>query len=168
MKKLITSIAICITALTLNAQTETPTTNSKHAIGIAAGFTTGYGLAYRYQGNKFGTQFTFAPYKSAEESHLSLGVTFLYKLVSFEKVELFLYQGNHYSSTTNKNQTYDFVNSTQLLAGTTTRYFNNGLGFDIELSLNKHAGLHFMAGYAGYNNFKEINVTGETALFFKF
>ena len=96
MKKIITSLAICLIGLSNHAQTETLPTKSKYAIGIAAGFTTGYGLAYRYQSNKFGTQITFTPYKDSEKSHVSLGVTFLYKLISFEKVELFIYQGNHY------------------------------------------------------------------------
>lgn len=166
MKKIITSLAICLIGLSNHAQTETLPTKSKYAIGIAAGFTTGYGLAYRYQSNKFGTQITFAPYKDSEKSHVSLGVTFLYKLISFEKVELFIYQGNHYSST--RNQTA-YVYATSYDDNTNPqKYFNNGLGLDFEIAINKHAGFHIMAGYAGYKNFRTINITGETALFYKF
>ena len=32
----------------------------------------------------------------------------------------------------------------------------------------KRIGLNLMAGYAFYNNFKQLNVTGEAALYYKF
>jgi len=166
MKKIITSLAICLIGLSNHAQTENSPSKSKYAVGIAAGFTTGYGLAYRYQSNKFGTQITFAPYKDSEKSHVSLGVTFLYKLMSFEKAELFIYQGNHYSST--RNQTvYDYATSYDDDKNP-QKYFNNGLGLDFEIAINKQVGFHIMGGYAGFKNFRAINITGETALFFKF
>ena len=39
---------------------------TKHAIGIGVGFTTGYGLSYRYFPTIFGFQVNFAPYKTKE------------------------------------------------------------------------------------------------------
>ena len=169
MKKIITSLAICLIVLSNHAQTENSPSKSKYAVGIAAGFTTGYGLSYRYQSTKFGTQITFAPYKNPDKFSLDLGLTFLYKLASYENVELFLYQGNHFSRTTNY-ATYNDVSIFDVFNSNTNpqKYFNNGLGLDIEIALNKHAGFHIMAGYAGYKNFRSINITGETALFFKF
>ena len=169
MKKIITSLAICLIGLSNHAQTENSPSKSKYAVGIAAGFTTGYGLSYRYQSTKFGTQITFAPYKNPDKFSLDLGLTFLLKLASYENVELFLYQGNHFSRTTNyttsnDDSTFDIFNSNT----NPQQYFNNGLGLDFEIALNKHAGFHIMAGYAGYKNFRTINITGETALFYKF
>jgi hypothetical protein len=167
MKKIVMTVAICLSILTGKAQTETKPVVNKHAVGVAAGVTTGYGLAYRYQATKFGTQVTFAPYKNSYESHISLGVTFLYKMASFEKAQLFLYQGNHFSSTRSSFGSYNSYSGAYQESGSKTQFVNNGLGLDIEFLLNQHLGFHIMAGYAGYQNFKEIGMTGETALFIK-
>jgi hypothetical protein len=55
--------------------------NYENALGVAAGWTTGYGLSYRFQPNKFGVQITFSPYKDSQTTQYSAGLTFLYKLI---------------------------------------------------------------------------------------
>jgi hypothetical protein len=138
----------------------------KHALGAGAGFTTGYGLSYRYTPSKFGVQVNFAPYKSESIVRFSTGITFLYNLLTTENTVLYLYQANHYYTYSNSaaynsnNNLYDKKEE--------EAYFNNGLGFGFEILIVKNIGLNLMTGYALYQNAKNYNVTGETALYFKF
>ncbi len=139
----------------VQAQNET---DYKHAFGVAAGFTTGYGLSYRFTPNKFGIQATFAPYVDNEREMFSIGITFLYIIVKAENLNLFLYQGNQYFYNKKKLTTPIEVNE----------YFNNGIGIGLEFTFQKRFGFNIMGGYAGYEDFNKINFTGETALFFRF
>jgi hypothetical protein len=138
-------------------------TKFKHALGFGAGFTTGYGLSYRFMPNKFGVQTNFAPYKDNYETWLSFGITFLYKLIETKNTNLFLYQGNHYFY--HKEQYFDYYNNSP---DQVDKYFNNGLGIGIEFITLKRLSFNLMGGYAGYRNFKQISFTGETGLYFRF
>ena len=65
---------------------------SKHALGLAAGFTTGYGLSYQYTPiEKLTFQLAFAPYKDDTETQISTGLTFIYRVKQSEKLNFFLY-----------------------------------------------------------------------------
>ncbi|MFZ4400235.1 MAG: hypothetical protein ACOYO1_09390 [Bacteroidales bacterium] len=130
----------------------------KHGLGVAAGFTTGYGLSYRYIPKKFGGQLTFAPYMDKNRAMYSIGLTFLYRLVENESINLFLYQGNQYYYNKDKTTNPEDVN----------KYWNNGIGIGVEFIFQKRFSFNVMGGYAGYENFNSINFTAETALFFKF
>ncbi|MDD4031975.1 MAG: hypothetical protein PHG29_06510 [Prolixibacteraceae bacterium] len=131
-----------------------------HSLGVAAGETTGYGISYRYWPEKFGVQGTFSPYSDEWGSNYSVGVSLLYKIVQTEKVNFFLYQGNHYLYTREKydNNDYEIVNN----------HFNNGIGFGVEFIILKRVSLNLMGGYAGFENFRRIGFTGETGLYFMF
>ncbi len=50
----------------------------------------------------------------------------------------------------------------------TENYFNVGVGIGIEVTLAKRVGLNLMTGYAAYDNFNKLNITGEAALYYKF
>lgn len=156
-------------SLSISTGQDSVSTKFKYGIGGGAGFTTGYGLSFRYLPKRFGAQVNFAPFKSKETERYSVGVTFLYTLIENKISNLFLYQGNHYYFNSYTNYLYDptnpFVNTPTRV---TEDYMNNGLGFGIELTIAKRIGFNLMAGYAFYNTFKELNVTGETALFYKF
>lgn len=133
-----------------------------HSIGVGAGLTTGIGLLYRYYPGKFGIQTAFAPiYIDKKEAYLSLGFTFLYRLVQAEKVNFFLYEGNHFMYTNTDSEVF-FENDNN----TSSLLINNGLGMGVEVLWQKRVGFNFMAGYAIYNNFSSINITGEIGLFF--
>jgi hypothetical protein len=127
-----------------------------HALGVAAGFTTGYGLSYRFFPNKFGVQTTFAPYSDNNRATYSIGLTLLYKISESENINLLLYQGNQYYYNKNKDN------------NTVSKYFNNGLGIGIEFIIQKRFSCNFMGGYAGYENFNKVNFTAEVALYYKF
>ncbi|MEI6694589.1 MAG: hypothetical protein WCO13_00865 [Bacteroidota bacterium] len=148
-------LLMLVEIIPLQAQNDT---EFKHALGVAAGFTTGYGLSYRYLPTKFGAQATFAPYVDNEREIFSIGITFLYTIVKAENLNLYLYQGNQYYYNKKKLSKPVEVN----------KYFNNGIGIGIEFTFQKRFGFNIMGGYAGYEDFNKINFTGETALFFKF
>jgi hypothetical protein len=145
---------------------ETKPNTFKHALGAGAGFTTGYGLSYRFMPIKLGFQINFAPYKTETISRFSYGLTFLYTLITTEKTSLYVYQANHFYSNTN-TQGYNPVNNLYDKKEEES-YFNNGLGFGFEILIVKNVGLNLMTGYASYRNGKELNITGETAIYFKF
>jgi hypothetical protein len=160
----LTMLVAFLFALQVNAQDKKPLEEkTKHAVGAGAGFTTGYGLSYRYMPNRFGVQVNFAPYKNGADYQYSFGLTALYSLMQSEKTNLYLYQANHYL--TSSNIAYD---NTGLAYRKNESYINNGIGFGVEFIIASKVGLNLMTGYATYDNFNKLNVTGEAALYFKF
>ena len=137
----------------------------RNALGIAAGFTTGYGLSYRYTPARFGIQTTFAPYKDDYTSHYCIGVTFIYNLFETEKVNFYLYQANSYRHTKSKDfySNYNGWPETKSV----TEFFNNGIGFGLEFIFLRRVSFNLMGGYGAYNDFERLSLTGETGLYFK-
>jgi hypothetical protein len=146
----------------------------KHAIGAGAGFTTGYGLSYRYLHGKFGGQINFAPYHNNETTRYSAGLTFLYKIIEGENTNLYLYQGNHFYYNSQMTYIYPIVKGPGMptpeptYERVTESYMNNGVGIGIEFIIIKRIALNLMGGYASYRNFSQINFTGEAALYYRF
>ena len=137
----------------LDTQVET----KKHSLGIAAGSTIGYGLAYRYMPKRFGVQITTHIIPNGWYNNNS--VTFLYQLRKRKYSKFFLYQSNLYSNYWG----YGFM-----MMSAPSFHWNNGLGFGVELFLGKHLGLNLMGGIGCYDSFKEITLTAESGLFYKF
>jgi hypothetical protein len=174
MKKpgLITAI-ICIGLLAnmsqVLGQDKLKESSSKHGLGAGAGFTTGYGLSYRYTPNKWGAQVNFAPYKDNETERYSVGLTFLYKLIENTNTSLYAYQGNHYYYNSQMQYVYNPIAPfNETYERVSEGYTNNGVGFGIEIIIAKRISFNLMAGFATYRNFSNINLTGETALYYKF
>ncbi len=146
----------------------------RHAIGMGAGFTTGYGLSYRYFPGKLGYQLTFAPYGTENTSRYSAGFTFLYPLILAESTTLYLYQGNHFYYSSDRifyleaDKTTEAYEPTEFTGRRTDRFTNHGVGFGIEMNFAKRMGFNLMAGYATYDSFNKVNVTAETGLYFKY
>ncbi|MDQ3191953.1 MAG: hypothetical protein M3Q58_10195 [Bacteroidota bacterium] len=166
-------ILIQFSFFNLKAQEVIPETQQyKHAIGAAAGFTTGYGLAYRFTPNKFGIQFAFGPFADEFVTLLSGGLTFMYYIILDQTVNFFLYQGNHYLYRHSKEYFYEndpgFHFPEPELRWVTQNRVNNGLGFGFDFNIGKRISWNIMSGYAAYNNFNKFSLTGETSLFFKF
>lgn len=135
----------------------------KHSLGAGIGFTTGYGLSYRYTPSNFGIQVNFAPYKTSNVSRFSTGLTFLYRLTNGQTTSLYVYEANHFYS--NSENIPDGLGKT---SRSEEAYFNNGIGFGVEIMVASKIGLNLMTGYASYKNGEELNMTGEAALYFKF
>ena len=129
--------------------------SSKHALGFAAGITTGYGLSYQFLPNKFGARFTFAPVSQGNTMLYSMGVTLIYQLHESERSNIFIYQGNHYIHTSfNSNDN-------------THEYFNNGIGVGIEFVIFDRIGYNIMGGFAVIDNFSTLFPTIESGLYYK-
>lgn len=166
---LISGVTLFSTNQSLAQDTTSINPKYKFGIGAGAGFTTGYGLSFRYIPNRFGAQVNFSPYKDSQTSRYSVGVTLIYMLIESRVTSFFLYQGNHYYYHSQMQIVYDpNFPQNQETEKVVDSYVNNGFGFGIELIFAKRIGLNLMAGYAFYNNFSQLNVTGETALYFKF
>lgn len=127
-----------------------------HSIGIGAGFTTGFGLSYRFLPQRIGFQTTLLILP--DNYYSSIGITFLYKLSQRQSSSFYLYQSNLYS--TYRTSGFD--------CGCPYYEWFNGLGFGVEIALGKRFGLNFMGGLGCYDSFEELTVTGETGLYYKF
>ncbi len=136
------------------------------SLGFGAGFTTGYGLSFRYTHQKCAAQINFAPYKSDYEDKVSLGITFLYNIYQSRGLNFFIYQGNHYLYEHIKNP-YRFPFPMYDLQQTFHKFYN-GLGIGFEFIFGERFSWNIMAGYASHENFETIAVTGETAVYFRF
>ena len=143
--------------------------DAKHALGLAAGATTGLGLSYLYMPDKLCFQVAFLPYKDQYSTLISAGLTFIYRLREGEKLNFLLYQGNHMLYREETQYTYPMGGFGGVPNGkTSTLGFNNGIGIGFEFFLSTNVSFNLMGGYAGYNNFERIMITGEGALFYKF
>lgn len=165
MKKILLAIVIITQILvsTLSAQTgpESKTENEfKHSLGLGAGATTGLGLAYRYMPGDFGITAMFAPVSDNYMTMISAGITFSYRLAETEKVNFFLYQGNHLLHEKWNKDMPQYTESSTII--------NNGIGIGLEFIIYDRVSLNFMGGYANFDSFRRIGFTGETALFFRF
>ena len=177
MKKL-AIIVLSVIAITTYAQKETKnkTKSLEHSIGIGAGFTTGFGLSYRYMPKKYGVQINLAPFYTdyMKNSTVSIGVTLLDKIVEGSSCNLYTYFANHYlirRGTGNDNIITNeygaFNNSTNSVSNNNDKW-NTGLGLGFEFNTNKRVVLNIMGGIAQYNTFESLLPTVETALYYRF
>lgn len=139
--------------------------NYTHNLGFAAGFTTGYGLSYRFWPKKLGVQITFAPFNNDEISQYSAGLTLFWRLAETNCADLFIYESTHFFYR-QEYESYAFYNFHE--DSPIRRQVNCGFGAGVEFKLGKRVGYDLMIGYAGYRGFKKVNLTAETGLYFKF
>ena len=149
----------------------------QHEIGFSGGFTIGSGMAYRFWIKNFGTQITFAPqWMEGHEKYFG-GISFYLIAVKTPKYNFFIYQGNHYMSSNvyigaygyNSDNDTKYYDPPQTLKN---RNLNNGFGIGYEIFRGPGKfnpfGLSMMVGWAAYQNFNQVNITGELALLYKF
>lgn len=172
MKKLcLLGLLIIIGATTLSAQEKENIVQPKHAVGLAAGFSTGYGLSYRYWPVKYGLQVTTAPFFSNDEYHISLGVTGLYKLRSAKYYNFYMYYSNHFLF--EKSPTYyALMGSNDYSTVEYDRDFTwiTGAGPGFEIIAWGRLGFNGMFGLAYYHRDKsdwQVSMTIESGIFFK-
>jgi len=130
----------------------------KYAIGAGAGFTTGYGLSFKFTPNKFGIQTTFGSITYYESSKWNLGLTFLWSLLDSEYAILYLYQGNNYR----------YYYKSDYRGVISNKEINFGVGMGVEAIVLKRIGLNVMYGYGFYDNFDRSFLTGELGIYYKF
>lgn len=166
------SFVLCFAAQTAQCQTDVEPESKesfKYNLGFGAGFMTGYGLSFKYMPQKWGVQANVGPYFDGETERYSLGLTFLYRLIEAEKTNFYLYQGNHYRYNTYVDYIYTGPKQGEPFeVKRMEEYIYSGVGMGVEVILADRISLNFMAGYGFYDNFRRLNITGETALYFKF
>jgi hypothetical protein len=140
---------------------------SKHAVGLAAGFSSGYGLSYQYTPNKLTFQLAFAPLKNDNRTLISTGLTFIYRIKEGDKLNFFVYQANHYLVDRETRTNYPYPSGTPITSTINKDRFNNGIGLGFEFFIGENVLFDLMAGYGARNNFKELGLTGEIGLFYK-
>lgn len=150
-------------------------TNSKEfkfGVGAAAGFSTGYGLSFRYWPGDWGIQFTTAPYYTKYDSRMSFGTTILRSVKDDDRIKLFVYAGNHilYEKW---GYYYDYDIYTPDSSSSTTWILGAGPGF--EFTILRKISFNMMFGIASYTEFNKnnendwmLNMTVETGLYYKF
>jgi hypothetical protein len=177
MKKCYLLLALCVLIGGASyAQQDSINTNKKrenliYGIGLGAGFTTGYGISFKYLPNKFGFQVNFAPYMDESTTRHSAGISFIYTLINTKHSQLYLYQGNHFYYNSQVNNVYAYTtNGTDIYTKSkyTQSYFNNGVGVGVRVFLGNRIEANIMTGYAAYDNFRKVNITGEAALYYRF
>jgi len=140
---------------------------SHHYLGGMAGFSTGYGPTYRFWPGKFGGQITFTPVSSPIHLQLSIGLTMLYRLKSYNHINLFLYQGNHLYYNAWVWEIWHRKLDVNYAEG---RQFH-GIGGGLEWVISKRLSFNLMAGYSlsKYIDDNEwlLNLTGETGIFIR-
>ena len=165
-KSILTSLALIFTlSITFGQNVADPAeeNNLRHSLGVGAGFTTGIGMSYRYSFNRFKIQATFAPISDNYSVNYHAGLTALYSLIDAKNTIFYLYQGNyfHYEKYKNYNSFYGVKERIR-------RDWNHGLGIGIEFIILKRIGFNLMGGYALYDSFDRIGITGETGLYYMF
>lgn len=139
---------------------------SKHAVGLAAGFSSGYGLSYQYTPNKLTFQLAFAPLKNDNMTLISTGLTFIYRIKESDKLNFFVYQANHYI-VERETRTNPYPTGTTKTNTINNDRFNNGIGLGFEFFIGENVLFDLMAGYGARNNFNELGLTAEIGLFYK-
>jgi len=169
MKSFLILISFIIFTSNIFAQIET-NPNNCHQLGIHAGFTTGFGISYRYWPGILGLQLTITPIKideswtdimdvknffffnELEDNYklTSLGLTALFKLHQGKKARFFSYIGNHYLITTENE------------------YYNIGAGFGF--AVESEVSFNIMIGYGAYDiiNHLKILPTAELGIYQRF
>ena len=173
MKKLTTVLLLVLGSFAALAQDSTalePTTkNYKHAFGFGAGFSTGVGFTYKYMPNKFGVQFRVLPFKDDYTAFVSSGITFRYKFLEAKKVNLFLYQGNHFIYEEDYSYYASFYpTSSTYTAIDVTCSYSTALGVGTEFLMGERFTSNVMLGYGAHNNFQVIAPSIETGIYFMF
>ena len=183
MKKLIILVALSLFGLPLQITGQEINTDAgnrhdnTHYIGMAAGFSTGYGISYRYFPDKIGVQLTTTPYISNDGySTASLGATMLIELQTINWFRFYLYIGNHYMLNRDYeyeevwNEEYEYY---EYIQGDLTNYHRwiAGIGPGFEFLLGEKFSFNLMFGFRSDWAIQEqyyIKFSGETAFYYRF
>ncbi|MGD0711479.1 MAG: hypothetical protein ABR968_09915 [Bacteroidales bacterium] len=143
----------------------------KWGFGIGAGFTTGWGLSLKFQPRKDGIQINAIPYinNNTQKKLVCVGLTYTHDLWDGPAANVYFYLASSYTYNTVNETSYSYITTTQpTVTVNTTRVINSGLGFGLETNTKKKVVVDLMIGYAQYDSFKQLFLTGEISLHYKF
>ncbi len=183
MKHLLFAFLLSGTCLFVNAQTEENQKERKftHAVGMAAGATTGVGFSYEMGIKRYKLQITGIPVFSQNREFYSIGINNKYVLKELSsKVDLISYLAAHYLSTEDRFDSYpspcyydnygNYICPPIANYNIKEEYFNVGLGGGVDIKIFPDLSFQLMVGYGLYSNNSVLTrgtVTGETAFFIK-
>lgn len=131
---------------------------SRNSIGVAAGVSTGLGFSYRYQTEKLGFEVTGIPiFNGSQQLFISAGASFMYKIKTHEKLDVFLYYGNHLIYSQREMIMYDFPTYSSVINKTTE--MTMGLGAGVNIHIVDYLDLSLKAGYGLYNYNRNMTAT---------
>jgi len=151
------------------AQKDTiPFSNSyKHNIGLSSDLVSGSGISYRYWPNRYGVQITALPVFNKKKGHyVNIGITALYTINDGEKVDLYGFIGNHFSSS--KTIFTDTYTNEKIIK--VINSYNIGFGFGFKFELNQYLNFNLQTGYGFYDipsNFN-ANLSAGVGLYYNF
>jgi hypothetical protein len=142
----------------------------KWGFGIGAGFTTGWGLSLKYQPRKDGIQLNAVPYINNNDKTelICVGLAYTHDLWDGEDCNVYFYLAGSYTYNTVNETSYSYYTYQQTSTLNTTRVINSGLGVGLSYNTKKRVVIDVMAGYAQYDSFKQLFLTGEISLHYKF
>lgn len=151
----------------LSAQEDTISKRLNHSLGVSAGATSGVGFSYRFLPNKWGVQVTGVPLFEASRTVFSAGLTALYRLREHEKMDVFLYLGNHVFYEKSKSI---HPGSQGPWEPPTYFQYNAGLGAGVNIHIADYLDLSLQVGYGVYNILQNINsnIAGGIGLYYRF
>jgi hypothetical protein len=161
------------------AQADEPT-QLKHYLGFDAGFSTGYGLSYRYMPNEWGIQVNTFPTASKDEYNISIGATVFRTIYRNRSMQFFVYYGNHlyfdkYSTGYYNNYNGYYTTENDTNSGDNyevSRTWITGIGPGFEFYFAKRLALNVRFGFAYYDEGNDndwmVNADGGIGLHFRF
>lgn len=141
--------------------------NLSHYIGGAAGFSTGYGLSYRYWPGDYGTQIVFTPISNDYQTSINLGTAVLKNLHVTKYTRLFLYLAGNGTYKRSKREVYNEESKDWEETGFEQDFTGTvGIGPGLELYLFRNIVIDVMFGFSlGTGG---LGFTAETALYYRF
>ncbi len=143
----------------------------KQQIGLAAGFTTGYGFSYRYWPGKLGVQITTLPKFEEGRADVNIGFT---PLIELKEVKLNGYYVGKWYLYASANYMLDETGSrwnelTQESESYKYEAINAGAGVGFDIYVGNRIGFNGMAGYGFYEINKSIttDLTAEIGIYYK-
>lgn len=173
IRNLLLTLAIIVPMALFSQEQSNNTNGYKYGIGAAAGFSTGYGLSFRYWPSDWGLQLTTAPYYTESNSTISIGATALRTIKNDGRIKLFGYIGNHLFFERYSDYWYEYPED-----GNISKYrtWIIGAGPGFEFIIANKVSFNLMFGVASYTEFNSndrenhwmLNMTAETGLYYRF
>lgn len=171
--KMKTALVVAIFTLllsTVNAQEEV-TQSPLHSLGVAAGASSGLGFSYRYQTNQLGFEVTGIPvFNGSNQLFLSTGASLIYRIRTHEKMDVFVYYGNHLFYNQREMIVYDFPSDSYNTTIKKTTNLTMGLGAGVNIHIADYLDLSLKAGYGlyNYNRYMSATIVGGVGFYYLF
>jgi len=137
-----------------------------HYIGGTFGFSTGYGLTYRYWKGPFGFQIVTAPYWHDQIVMVNVGTAVFRTFYETRWTRLFVYLAGSYYFSRDENNEED--GATPAEPGYTSEHnFAVGGGPGFEIFLFRNVALDVLFGL-GYRTDGGLSLTGEAGIYYRF